>query len=110
LASADVGLTCRIARIEFDGRELSLRPRVALAPVAGTLILEESGRYAGRLERRPVGDEGRVAELARDLPLPVRFFVIYLAVVLWMRWSVSEVRRWRPAPVRRTFGFHTESG
>ena len=91
LARAEVGLARRGARILFEDRELSLGPGFALAPLLGTLLVEESGRRIGRLEPRRSSSADGAAELPRDLPLKIRLFTTYAALVLWRTWSVSHV-------------------
>ena len=88
VARADVGLVRRSARIAFEDRELSLRPGFALAPILGTLRVEESGRQIGRMwPRRFSPPVDGVFELPWDVPLSVRLFTVYVSLVLWKTWS-----------------------
>ena len=92
VARANVGLLRRGARIAFGDRELSLRPGFVLAPTLGTLLVEESGQQIGLVRRRrpsfpPVDG---VVDLPWDVPLAVRLFSVYVALVLWRTWSYSD--------------------
>jgi hypothetical protein len=52
-----------------------------------TFVLEESDREIGRIHPRSLWRRDAVATFQADWPLPVRTFVIWLAIILWKRES-----------------------
>ena len=67
--------------ITFSGRTLRLRPRSAWGRA---LALHEGEREVGDVRRR-AWSRRATATVPETLPLPVRFFVLWLAVLIWKR-------------------------
>ena len=67
--------------ITFSGRTLRLRPRSAWGRA---LALHEGDREVGEA-RRGAWSRRATATVPETLPLPVRFFVLWLAVLIWKR-------------------------
>lgn len=87
LAAARIASFGREFRIAVGDRELLLRPGSGLIPGLGELHVVEAGKRTGWVAPRPAHPEGGLAELPDDLPPPVRLFIIYLAILLRLRWS-----------------------
>ena len=68
--------------VTFSGRTLRLRPRSAWGRA---LILEEGEREVGDVRPRKLWSRRATATLPDSLPLPVRLFVLWLAVLVWKR-------------------------
>ena len=66
----------------FSGRTLRLRPRSAWGRA---LVLHEGEREVGDISRRAMWSRGATATLPDTLPMPVRLFVLWLAVLIWKR-------------------------
>lgn len=92
LARAEGGLLGSGFRLLVGARSLSLRLEHRFLPGLGTFLLEEGGQRIGSVLARRGHPDGGLAELPPDLPLPVRLFVIHLALVSRMR----RGRAWRP--------------
>jgi hypothetical protein len=67
--------------VMFSGRTLRLRPRSAWARA---LALIEGEREVGEV-RRGMWSRRATATVPDTLPLPVRFFVLWLALLVWKR-------------------------
>ena len=68
--------------IAFSGRTLRLRPRSAWGRA---LALEEGEREVGEVAPRRIWSRRATATLPDTLPLSVRLFVLWLAVLVWKR-------------------------
>jgi hypothetical protein len=68
--------------VTFSGRTLRLRPRSAWGRA---LSLEEGEREVGGVAPRRLWSRRATAALPDTLPLPVRLFVLWLAVLVWKR-------------------------
>ena len=68
--------------VTFSGRTLRLRPRSAWGRA---LVLHEGEREVGDIRRRSMWSRGATAMLPDTLPMPVRLFVLWLAVLIWKR-------------------------
>ena len=68
--------------VTFSGRTLCLRPRSAWGR---SLALLEGGREVGDVRPRSMWSRRGTATLPDTLPLPVRLFVLWLAVLVWKR-------------------------
>jgi hypothetical protein len=68
--------------VTFSGRTLRLRPRAAWSR---TLMLQEGEREVGGVTPRSLWSRRATATLPDTLPLPVRLFVLWLAVLVWKR-------------------------
>jgi hypothetical protein len=68
--------------VTFSGRTLRLRPRSAWGRA---LVLHEGEREVGDVRPRALWSRRATATLPDTLPLPVRLFVLWLAVLVWKR-------------------------
>ena len=68
--------------VTFSGRTLRLQPR---SPWGRALALLEGEREVGDVRPRRIWSRRATATLPDTLPLSVRFFVLWLAVLIWKR-------------------------
>jgi hypothetical protein len=68
--------------VTFSGRTLWLRPRSAWGRA---LVLHEGEREVGDIRRRTMWSRRATAALPDTLPVPVRLFVLWLAMLIWKR-------------------------
>ncbi len=68
--------------VTFSGRTMRLRPRSAWGRA---LVLREGEREVGDVTPRGMWSRRATATLPDTLPLPVRLFVLWLAVLIWKR-------------------------
>ena len=68
--------------VTFSGRTLRLRPRSAWGRA---LVLHEGEREVGDVRPRAMWSRRATATLPDTLPVPVRLFVLWLAVLIWKR-------------------------
>ena len=68
--------------VTFSGRTLRLRPRSVWGRA---LVLHEGEREIGDVRPRAMWSRRATATLPDTLPLPVRLFVLWLAVLVWKR-------------------------
>ncbi len=71
----------RVFHVETDARRLELRGVI----LSSSLELHDGDRLAGRIERQGWLTYRADVDLPDDLPLPVRAFLFFLAVVTWKR-------------------------
>ena len=68
--------------IRHAGREYTLRPR---SMFRRAFVLLDGSREVGSLTPRSAFTRKAAADLPRDLPLPVRAFIVWLMVISWRR-------------------------
>ena len=68
--------------VTFSGRTLRLQPRSAWGRA---LVLREGDREVGFVQPRALWSRRATATMPDTLPLPVRLFVLWLAVLVWKR-------------------------
>jgi hypothetical protein len=68
--------------ITFSGRTLRLKPRSAWGRA---LVLLEGEREVGDVRPRAMWSRRATATLPDTLPVPVRMFVLWLAMLIWKR-------------------------
>ena len=68
--------------VTFSGRTLRLQPRSAWGRA---LVLREGDREVGFVQPRALWSRRGTATMPDTLPLPVRLFVLWLAVLVWKR-------------------------
>jgi hypothetical protein len=68
--------------VHYQGREHTLRKASVWRR---TFLLEDHGREIGRIVPHSMWRRDGTATLPADWPLPVRTFVIWLAIILWKR-------------------------
>jgi hypothetical protein len=68
--------------VTFSGRNLRLTPRAAWGRA---LVLLEGERDVGEIRPRSMWCRRATATLPETLPVPVRLFVLWLAMLIWKR-------------------------
>ena len=72
----------RTLLIHYEGREFTLR---ATSVFWRHFVLLDGSRQIGSLAPNSVFTRGAAVDLPDEWPLPVRVFIIWLTVILWMR-------------------------
>jgi hypothetical protein len=68
--------------VTFSGRTLRVRPRSAWSRA---LMVQEGDREVGAVTPRSLWSRRATATLPDTLPVPVRMFVLWLALLIWKR-------------------------
>jgi hypothetical protein len=72
--------------IRHGGREYTLSPE---SMIGRTYVLLDGPRQVGSLVPQGIFTRKTAADLPQDLPLPVRLFIVWLALISWRRQKSS---------------------